>query len=142
MIKGKLREIVYKYKFSNLLWRNMIRLRDDHRYFYWKAYNKLYFNYVTKVRGHREVIFEKKLTNGMFKIFICKDKRNVIKFIRRDNPSSNKFYRRIKNRECYKQYSQVLTSIGNIDILGMHVTNATKILKNGGYVSPYKKGKI
>ncbi|MRH42708.1 hypothetical protein GH741_08410 [Aquibacillus halophilus] len=94
-----------------------------------------------KVKGYRLLTFDKKITNGIFKVFVDKKSNLVIKVNRRDSSSSSKFYKKIKGTKEFDIYKKTLMSAVNKEFLKPHICSVTEVFRDGGYKSPFVQGK-
>ncbi|KIL49369.1 hypothetical protein KP78_08370 [Jeotgalibacillus soli] len=45
------------------MWNNIVTLRNKYRFEHWRIYNKLYYSYLTRIRGYKKVVFDKEIKN-------------------------------------------------------------------------------
>ncbi|MCM3574706.1 hypothetical protein M3172_16030 [Mesobacillus subterraneus] len=135
-----IRTFVYKNILLKKLWLQVIKTKDKYQFQHWKILNKIYFYYLIKVKKYEEIKFEKKIVNGMFKIFINRQNYTVVKVIKKDNTNSYSFYKKMKSKKYFMDYLQVIENACNIPIIGEHATKVVKVFRNGGYIAPYIHG--
>ncbi|WP_079505335.1 hypothetical protein [Mesobacillus jeotgali] len=140
MYKVRVKRILFRSKKINELWYKIIELRDEVSNRYRNLINKCHFKYLVYIKGYNEMKFEKKITNGMFKVFVCEATKKVIKVNKRDTYASNLLYKKLKNQKEYQHYAKVITSATLLDLISIHSCPVLHVYKDGGYESPLIKG--
>jgi hypothetical protein len=139
-MKSKIRKTVYNFPVLLKFWLFLLSLRDNRHFLHRKIYNYFYFLYLNKVRGYNYLTFEKKITNGIFRIFIKENNNIIIKINKRDGNSSEKLYKKLKDDQEFIRYKETLESTIELEFIKQHTCPVFNVKRDGGYESPYIKG--
>jgi len=104
--------------------------------------NSLYCAYLITVRNYQRLDVRRNIPNGVFHLFVGRkgDEKCVVKVPHLHTEGSWSFYKKLRNRKAFREYSNALLSILDDPVLGTHFPSVKKIRRDGGYRSSYVTG--
>lgn len=127
-------------KISNILIIFVQNTKEKYPFIHRKIINLIYFFVLRKLRGYSKLHLKKKITNGIFEVFLNKDRRFVVKINRRDTKSSLRLYKRLRDGIEYENYKKTLIKSVDLEFINHHTPDVIEVYQDGGYKSSFIKG--